>query len=64
VVLIGLKDLAIMSQPVVAHVKFGWFNLAWPNIAAWVAVVAAFFLFAWVRIPRAMEADAESRRKG
>ena len=55
----GLENLAIMSQPAVAHVKFGWFNLAWPNIAFWIAVIAVFFLFAWLRIPLAMEADAE-----
>ncbi len=60
----GLESLAIMSEPVVAHVEFGWFNLAWPNIAFWIAVIAVFFLFAWLRIPRAMEADVDSRRKG
>lgn len=58
----GLESLAIMARPAVAHVQIGWFNLAWPNIALWIAVIAVFFLFAWLRIPRAMEADATSRR--
>lgn len=53
-----------MSRADVAHVEFGWFNLAWPNIAFWIAVIAVFFFFAWLRIPRAMEADADSRRRG
>lgn len=60
----GLENLAIMSQPAVAHVKFGWFNLAWPNIAFWIAVIAVFVLFAWLRIPLAMEGDAEARHSG
>ena len=56
-----MENLAIIKQPAVAHVAFGWFNLAWPNIAFWVAVIILFFIFAWARIPIFMEADARSR---
>ena len=59
-----MEKLTIMSQPAAAHIAFGWFNLAWPNIAFWIAVIVVFVLFAWARIPKGMEADAESRRKG
>jgi hypothetical protein len=58
-----METFAIMTQPAVPHVAFGWFNLAWPNIAFWIAVIFFFFVFAWARIPVVMEADAESRRK-
>ena len=59
-----MEKLAILSQPAAPHVAFGWFNLVWPNIAFWIAVIVVFFLFSWARIPLAMEADAESRRTG
>lgn len=58
-----MENLSIMTQPTAAHVAFGWFNLAWPNIAFWIAVIFVFFVFAWARIPLVMEADAESRGK-
>ena len=58
-----MDKFAIMAQPAASHVAFGWFNLAWPNIAFWVAAIVVFVLFAWARIPLVMEADAESRRK-
>jgi hypothetical protein len=58
-----MENLSIMAQPAASHVAFGWFNLAWPNIAFWVATIVVFIVFAWARIPFVMEADAESRRK-
>ena len=57
-----MEKLSIMTQPVASHVVFGWFNLVWPNIAFWIAVIVVFFVLAWARIPLVMEADAESRR--
>jgi hypothetical protein len=57
-----MENLAIMTQPAASHVTFGWFNLTWPNIAFWVAVIVVFFVSAWARIPLVMEADAQSRR--
>ena len=58
-----MENLIIMSQPAAPHVNFGWFNLAWPNIAFWVAAILVFVLSAWARIPLFMEADVDSRRK-
>ena len=58
-----LDSLSILSQTAVAHVEFGWFNLAWPNIGFWIAVIVVFILFAWTRIPMVMESDAESRKE-
>jgi hypothetical protein len=59
-----MNSLAVMAQPAAAHVRFGWFDLAWPNIAFWIAVLFVFVLFAWARIPKAMEADAKARKHG
>ena len=59
-----MKKLAIMTQHAAPHVAFGWFNLVWPNIAFWIAVIVAFVVLSWMRIPLVMEADAESRRNG
>jgi hypothetical protein len=59
-----MEKLAIIAQPAAPHFTFGWFNLAWPNIAFWVAVIVVFFVLAWARIPMVMEADAASRGKG
>lgn len=59
-----MDHLAILSRNPVPHVAFGWFNLAWPNIAFWIAAIAVFILFARARMPSIMEADARSRRKG
>lgn len=59
-----VDKLAIMTQPAVSHVVFGWFNLSLPNVVLWVAAIIVFFLFAWVRVPLVMEADAKSRREG
>lgn len=58
-----MDKLAIMAQPPVPHVVFGWFNLSWPDIAFWIAVVVVFAVFAWARIPLVMDEDTESRRK-
>jgi hypothetical protein len=59
-----MEKLAIFTQAAAPHVVFGWFNLVWPDIAFWIAVIAAFFVLAWARIPPIMDADAESRRNG
>jgi hypothetical protein len=41
--------------PPVQHVIFGIFNLAVPNIFAWVAIIVVFFLSAWARFPKLLE---------
>ena len=58
-----MRNLAILSQAAVPHLGFGWFNLAAPNIAFWLAVIVLFAAFIWARIPLVMEADAASREK-
>lgn len=57
-----MDKLALMTQPAVPHVVFGWFNLAWPNIVFWALVIIVFALGAWARMPTFMESDAGSRR--
>ena len=59
-----MEKLSIFIQPAASDVAFGWFNLVWPNIAFWIAVIVVFFVLAWARIPPIMGADAESRRNG
>ena len=61
--MLQLPNLAALTHPAAANVQFGWFDLAWPNIAFWVAVVLAFLICAWLRIPLFMEADAAARRR-
>ena len=39
----------------VPHVTFGIFNLAIPNILAWLAVGAIFVTAVWARLPRFLE---------
>ena len=60
--MLQLSNLASLTHPAVAHVHFGWFNLTWPNIAFWIAVIVLFAVCAWARIPPGMEAGADSRR--
>jgi hypothetical protein len=57
-----MHSLTLMTKPVVPHVVFGIFNLAWPNIGFWVLVVIIFAFGSWARIPAFMESDAGSRR--
>lgn len=58
----GLKSLPIMHQPAVAHVVFGIFNLAWPNIVFWAAGLVIFSVGAYARMPEFMEMDGKSRK--
>jgi hypothetical protein len=37
--------------PPVQHVIFGIFNLAIPNILAWVSIAVVFLVFSWARLP-------------
>jgi hypothetical protein len=41
--------------PAVPHIHFSIFNLAIPNIAAWGALIIAFGVAAWLRLPRIFE---------
>lgn len=57
-----MQHLSIFTHPAAAHLVFGWFDLAVPNIAFWLAVVVIFAVFTRARIPLFMEADAASRK--
>jgi hypothetical protein len=41
--------------PAVPHVTFGIFNLAIPNIIAWLVIVVTFPVAAWLRLPKFFE---------
>ena len=41
--------------PAVPHIHFSIFNLAIPNIAAWAALLSAFAMAVWTRLPRIFE---------
>jgi hypothetical protein len=47
--------VAASSLPAVPHISFGIFNLAVPNIIAWVVVLLVFALAVGVRMPRLFE---------
>jgi hypothetical protein len=44
--------------PPVPHVSFGIFNLAVPDIAAWIIVVVIFIAAAWIRLPKFLEPNS------
>ena len=41
--------------PAVPHIEFSIFNLAIPNLAAWGALIFAFGVAAWLRLPSFFE---------
>lgn len=55
-----MEPLPPQMLPAVPHVTFGIFNLAIPNIVAWLTLVVVFFVAAWVRLPKIFEAGSES----
>ena len=57
-----MDQLSLMTKPPVPHVAFGWFNLAWPNVAFWALVIIVFAAATWARMPRFMESDAGPRK--
>jgi len=54
-----MEPLPAQLLPATAHVVFGIFNLAIPNILAWVALIIVFFVAAWMRLPRIFDPDGE-----
>ena len=52
------EQLPAQMLPVVPHITFGLFNLAVPNIIAWLSVVALLFVAAWLRLPRFFEPES------
>jgi hypothetical protein len=43
------------TLPAVPYVSFSVFNLAFPNIVAWVLVFAIILVAAWIRLPKCFE---------
>jgi hypothetical protein len=41
--------------PTVPHITFGIFNLAIPNIIAWLAIIVIVVAAAWARLPKFFE---------
>ncbi len=58
-----MEPLPAQLMPVTAHVVFGIFNLAIPNILAGAALISVFFLAAWARLPRIFEPGAGKERR-
>jgi len=54
-----MEPLPAQLLPATAHVVFGIFNLAIPKIVAWVALIAVFFVAAWMRLPAIFEPGGE-----
>jgi len=50
-----VEALPTQLLPAVPHIQFSIFNLAIPNMAAWVALIFAFGCAAWLRLPRIFE---------
>ena len=49
------QELPTQLLPAVPHFIAGIFNIAIPNLIAWILVVVIFFAGAWVRLPRFFE---------
>ena len=50
-----MEPLPPQLLPVVPYLKFGIFDLAIPNIIAWLTVIVLLFIGAWVRLPKLFE---------
>jgi hypothetical protein len=50
-----MEPLPPEMLPAVSHLRFSIFNLAVPNIIAWVVVIAVFVIAAWARLPKLFE---------
>jgi hypothetical protein len=49
------QELPTQLLPAVPHVTFSIFNIAIPNLIAWIIAVAIFFGAAWARLPHFLE---------
>jgi hypothetical protein len=58
-----MQPLPPEAMSAVPHVVFSVFDLAIPNIAVWLALIAGFGLAMWTRLPRVFEA-AEASEEG
>lgn len=55
--------LPTQSLPAVSHVIFGIFNWSIPDIIAWVIVIIAFILAAWIRLPKIFEGKEDIKNE-
>lgn len=55
-----MLSLPTQLLPAVPHLAFGVFDLALPNLVAWVVIDVAFFFAAWVRLPGFLEPAEET----
>jgi hypothetical protein len=54
-----MEQLPPQMLPAVPHLKFSIFDLAIPNIIAWLAVILILFVGAWARLPKFFEPNSE-----
>ena len=50
-----MEQLPPQMLPVVPYLRFGIFDLAIPNIIAWLAVILILLVGAWARLPKFFE---------
>ncbi|MEJ2290672.1 MAG: hypothetical protein P8Y13_03340 [Deinococcales bacterium] len=55
-----MQSLPTQLLPAVPHVVFSVFDLALPNIVAWVLIDLALLFAAWFRLPAFLEATDEA----
>ena len=54
-----MEPLPPQVMPAVPYLKFGIFDLAIPNIIAWLTVIFLLLIAAWARLPKFFEPNAE-----
>lgn len=52
------EQLPTQMLPAVPHIAFAIFNLAIPNIVAWLTLVVIFFVATWARLPGFFEPES------
>ena len=50
-----MNQLPPEMLPAVSYITFGIFDLAIPNLIAWLAVIVFLFVAAWARLPKFFE---------
>lgn len=50
-----MEQLPTQLLPAVPHIIFGIFDLAIPNLLAWIMIIALAFVAAWARLPKFFE---------
>jgi hypothetical protein len=52
---IEMEQLPPQLLPAVPHIIFGIFDLAIPDLIAWIMIIVLFFIAAWARLPKFFE---------